>query len=134
MILNSLLNSLLLFAAYLLGALIFILDEIKKYENIANANPDPKIVYKGFWHKEKWNVLQIILWGIVAVILFPQILGGSSIALHNKEGEDIWNMPVKSALIPILIVAGWTGGRMVMAVLGKSKKELYKKVGLDDKD
>lgn len=129
----GLLNSIILFAAYLLGALIFILDLIKKYEDIANANPDPKIQYKGFWKKERWNILQIILWGVVAVILLPWFLGGHSVALHNKDGEDVWHMPVKSALIPMLIFAGWTGGRVIMNMLGKSGKELYKKVGIDDK-
>jgi len=125
-------NSLILFASYLLGAGIFIIDLIKKYEDIAAANPDPNIKYQGFWKKERWNIIQIILWGIVAVIILPWIVGGNSIALHNADGEDVWHMPVKIALTPMMIYAGWGGGRLIMKLLGKSGKELYKKVGIDD--
>lgn len=127
-------NSLLMFAAYLLGALIFILDEIKKYENIANANPDPKIVYKpvSFWRKERYNLMQMVLYGVVAVIIFPKLFGGSSFSLTKENGATLWTVPMKSALIPLMIIVGWTGGRAVLAFMGKSKKELYKKVGIED--
>jgi len=127
-------NSLILFAAYLLGALIFVLDEIKKYENIANANPDPKIQYgsKVFWKKEKYNLIQMVLYGIVAVVILPKLFGGSNFALNKEDGTQLWAVPMKSALIPIMIVIGWTGGRAVMAFMGKSKKELYRKVGIED--
>jgi hypothetical protein len=127
-------NSAILFAAYLLGALIFVLDEIKKYENIANANPNPDIQYGWplFWKKEKINVIQMFLYGVVAVIIFPMLFGGSNFALRRETGEVIWSVPMKTALIPLMIVLGWTGGRAVIAFMGKSKRELYRSVGIED--
>ena len=127
-------NYLFMYLAYLLGAAIFILDQIKKYEDIANANPDPTITYKkvNFWEKEKWNILQIILLGGVSIIILPALFGGSSFALEKSDGSTLWTVPMKAALIPIQIVVGWSGGRMILAFLGKSKAELYKKVGITD--
>lgn len=128
------LNYLLLYAAYLLGAAIFVLDEIKKYQHLASANPDPSIEYKkmDFWDKEKFNLIQMVLHGVIAVIILPSLFGGSNFALRKESGDVIWAIPMKQALVPMMIVIGWTGGRMVIAFMGKSKKELYKKAGLDD--
>ena len=127
-------NYLFMYLAYLLGAAIFILDQIKKYEDIANANPDPTITYKkgSFWEKEKWTLLQIVLLGGVSIIILPALFGGSSFALEKADGSVLWTVPMKAALIPIQIVIGWSGGRMILAFLGKSKAELYKKVGITD--
>src|SRR5712675_2126194 len=98
---QSFLNSLLSYAAYLLGALIFILDKIKNYQDI--ANPDPKIVYKkqSFWQKEKISVIQIFLYGIVSVIIIPKLFGGSTFALQKASGEIAWSVPMKAALVPL---------------------------------
>lgn len=127
-------NYLFMYLAYLLGAAIFILDQIKKYEDIANANPDPTITYKkaNFWTKEKWNIVQIVLLGAVSIIILPALFGGSSFALQKSDGSVLWTVPMKAALIPVQIVTGWSGGRMILAFLGKSKAELYKKVGITD--
>lgn len=129
-------NYLLMYAAFLLGAFIYILDEIKKYENVANANPDPNIVYKKvtFWSKEKYNLIQMALYGVVSVIILPKLFGGSTFALKNDAGTELWAVPMKAALIPIQIICGWTGGKAIMFFMGKSKKELYKKVGITDGD
>lgn len=125
---------LILYLAYLLGALIFVLDEIKKYQNIANANPDPKIVYhqSSFFKKEKINLIQMLIYGVVAVWIFPILFGGSIFTLNNSQGVQIWSIPMKTALAPILLVCGWTGGRIVIAFMGKSRSELYKKVGITE--
>lgn len=127
-------NYILMFAAYCLGATIFILDEIKKYENLAEATPDPAVTYKKktFWQKEKINIIQMVLYGIVAVIIFPMLFGGSNFSLNKEDGTTLWTVPMKTALIPLMIIVGWTGGRAVIAFMGKSKKELYKKVGIDE--
>lgn len=129
-------NSLILFAAYLLGASIFVIEEIKKYKNVANANPDPAIVFKSgnFFEKEKLNLVQMALYGIVAVIILPKLFGGSNFVLENGGGAKVWSIPMKQALVPIMIIIGWTGGAAVISLLGKSKKELYKKVGIDEID
>lgn len=122
------------YGAYILGALIFILDQVKKYEDVANANPDPDIQYKkkSFWSKEKWTILQIVLLGIVSVLTIPALFGGSTFALQKADGTTAWSVPMKAALIPIQIVIGWSGGRMILAFMGKTKGELYKKVGITD--
>ena len=122
------------YGAYILGALIFILDQVKKYEDIANANPDENIVYKkkSFWSKEKWTIIQIILLGVVSVLIVPALFGGSTFALQKADGSIAWAVPMKAALIPVQIVIGWTGGRAMLALLGKTKSELYKKVGIPE--
>ena len=122
------------YGAYLLGALILILDLVKKYEDVANANPDPNIVYKkkSFWAKERWNILQIALLGVVSVLILPAFFGGSTFALHRSTGEVAWSIPMKAALIPLQIVIGWTGGRAILAIMGKTKGELYEKVGIKE--
>ena len=123
------------YGAYILGALIFILDQVKKYEEIANANPDPNIIYhkKSFWAKEKWSIIQMALLGIVSVIMLPALFGGSTFELHRSTGELSWSVPMKAALIPLQCVVGWSGGRMILAFMGKTKEELYKKVGIEEK-
>lgn len=122
------------YGAYLLGALIFLLDQIKKYEDVANSNPDPTIVMskKSFWAKEKWTILQIILLGVVSVLIIPALFGGSTFSLQKSDGTTAWSVPMKAALIPVQIVIGWTGGRAMLALLGKTKAELYKKTGITD--
>lgn len=122
------------YGAYILGALIFILDQVKKYEDIANANPDPNVVYnkKSFWAKEKWTILQIVLLGIVSALMLPTLFGGSTFAVQKADGTIAWSVPMKAALMPIQIVVGWSGGRMILAFMGKTKGELYKKVGITE--
>jgi len=121
-------NSLLMYAAYLLGALIFILDKIKEYEKISIASPGVESTYRKmtFWNQERWNILQMILLGIVSVVMLPMLFGGSSFALHKESGEVLWQVPMKTALIPLQIVVGWTGGRAIIKFMGRSKEELYK--------
>lgn len=122
------------YGAYILGALIYLLDQVKRYEDIANANPDPTITAsrKSFWSKEKWTIIQIILLGIVSVLTIPALFGGNTFALQKADGSTAWSIPLKAALIPVQIVIGWTGGRAMLALLGKTKAELYKKVGISD--
>lgn len=122
------------YGAYILGALIFILDQVKKYEDVANANPDPTITYvkKSFWAKEKWTIIQIALLGVVSVIFLPTIFGGSTFAVQKSTGETAWSIPMKAAIIPVQVIIGWSGGRLILAFMGKTKGELYKKVGIED--
>ena len=131
---NSFLLYLAQYGAYILGALIFILDQVKKYEDVANANPNPSITYqkKSFWAKEKWTILQIILLGVVSALMLPALFGGSTFALQKSDGTTAWSVPMKAALVPVQIVVGWSGGRMILALMGKTKGELYKKVGITD--
>lgn len=131
---QSILGYIIAYAGYALGAAIFILDAIEKYYAIAQTSPDPNVVYKrdSFWHKERFNVIRIALVGIVSVILVPIMLGNGTLGFFNKEGILMMEIPIKAASLPIQIIAGYTGGRFTLAIMGKSKKELYKKIGLDE--
>lgn len=130
------LNYLIAYAGYCLGATIFILDVIKKYQLIADSNPNPNIVYNKsvFWRKEKINVIQMFLYGIISVIILPQLFGGTSFQATNSAGSVIWTVPMKAAMLPLQIIVGYSGGRMIIAFMGKSKQELYKKVGITEDD
>ena len=125
-----------MYAAYLLGSLIFILDAIEKYQNLADTSPDPNVTYKkkSFWQKERINIIRICLLGIVSIIFLPILFGNGSMNFTNSEGVTLLSVPLKAALIPLQVVIGWTGGRAILAIMGKSKKELFKKIGLDEKE
>lgn len=132
--LASVVNYLLSYAAYLLGASILILDLVERFSLMAQSNPDPNIVYKkkSFWATEKFNLIRIGLLGIVSVIFLPKVFGGSVVNISNAEGHTIYSVAMKAALIPVQVLVGWTGGKAILALLGKTKKELYKKVGIED--
>jgi hypothetical protein len=128
------LGYLIAFAGYALGAAIFILDAIEKYYAIAQTSTDPSVVYKrdSFWLKERFNLIRITLLGVVSIIIWPRILGNGTLGFFNADGVLMLDVPIKAASLPIQIITGWTGGRIILAIMGKSKKELYKKVGLDE--
>ena len=125
-----------MYAAYVLGSVIFILDAVEKYQNLADTSPDPNITYKkkSFWQKERINIIRICLLGIVSIIFLPILFGNGSITFSNSEGVALLTIPLKAALIPLQIIVGWTGGRAILSIMGKSKKELFKKIGLDEKE
>lgn len=131
---QTFLFSFLQYLAYLLGALIYILDVIEKYQKMAETSPDASITYnkKSFWKKEKFNIIRIIALGIVSIIVLPWIIGGQTFAVMKDDGTVLYSLPIKSALIPLQIVVGYTGGRGILAALGKSKKDLYKRIGIDE--
>jgi hypothetical protein len=122
------------YGAYVLGAFVYILDIIKKYRMLADASPNPAAVYssKIFWKKENINVIQIFLYGVISTIILPRLFGGSIISIQNDSGAEIYSVPMRAALIPIQIILGWTGGRLVLAAMGRSKGELYRKIGVEE--
>jgi hypothetical protein len=126
-------NSLIAYSVYLLGAALFILDVIAKYKRIAEANPNPSIAFnaKIFWRKESVNIIKILLWGIATPILIIP-LTGMSVAFHNSAGALMFTTSVKVILMPIYFIIGYSGGRATMAIAGQYKKELYDKVGIKD--
>lgn len=128
------LGYLIAFAGYALGAAIFILDAIEKYYAIAQTSTDPNVTYQkqSFWKKERFNLIRIFLLGIVSVIIWPRILGNGTLGFFNADGVLMLDVPIKAASLPIQIITGWTGGRIIIALMGKSKKELYRQVGLED--
>lgn len=133
---STTISYLLAYAAYMLGAAIYILDVIEKYRKIADASPNSAAIYsqRTFWYKEKYNVIRVALLGIISVLCIPWIISGTTIQAVNSKGVEIWEMSLKTAVIPMQIVLGYGGGRGIIAWLGKSKKELYEKAGLEVKE
>lgn len=124
-------NYLLAYGVYLLGAVLFYLDVIGKYEKIADANPNPDIVFNRriFWRKERVNIIRVILLGVATMILLIP-LGGLSVDFKNAAGGVMFNTSIKVILLPLYLVFGWSGGKATNALAGKYKEELYKKVGI----
>lgn len=129
------LNYILAYCCYLLGAALFVLDIIGRYKNIANANPNPSIIFnsKIFWQKEGVNIIKILLWGIATPILIIP-LNGINVEFHNTAGAVMFTTSVKVLLFPLDFIFGYSGGRATIAVAGVYKKELYEKVGITDTD
>lgn len=126
-------NSLIAYCVYLLGAALFMLDVVGKYKKIAEANPNPRICFnaKIFWSKESINIIKILLWGVATPILIIP-LTGMSVAFHNSAGAVMFTTSVKVILMPIYFIVGYSGGRITMSVAGQYKKELYEKVGITE--
>lgn len=127
------LNYLLAYACYLLGAALFFLDVIAKYKRVAEANPNPDIEFNAhiFWQKEWVNIIKILLLGIATMILLIP-LGGISVTFNNINGGEMFTTSVKVLFFPMYFVIGYTGGRGTLAIAGVYKKELYNKVGITD--
>ncbi len=127
------LNFVLAYAAYLLGASIFILDKIAEYKRIADAHPDTSIIFNGkiFWKKEWVNIVKILLLGFATMILLIP-LGGITIDFNNAQGQAMFTTSVKVIALPLYLVMGWSGGKGTIAVAGKYKKELYDRVGITE--
>lgn len=128
-----LINALIAYAVYLLGAGLFILDLVAKYQKIAEANPDPKIQFNArtFWRKERINIFKIFLIGVATQILVLPF-SGMSVDFINAHGDKMFNTSIKVILLPLYLVIGWGGGSATIAVAGQYKKVLYEKVGITD--
>lgn len=126
------LNYLLAYGCYFLGATIFVLDLIAKYQLMAESNPDDNITFdaKQFWHKERFNVIKVLLLGLATMILLVP-LEGISLDFVNSSGDLMFTVNAKTALLPIYLIFGWGGGRATIALAGQYKKAFYKKVGIE---
>lgn len=128
-------NFFLGYLAYLLGLSLFVLDIIAKYKQLADAHPNPSVVFNGkiFWNKEWVNIIRMLLLGVVSLILMIP-LGSITIDFSNVQGQSMFSTSAKVLSIPLYIVFGWTGGKATLGLLGKYKKELQNKTGFEDKD
>lgn len=118
------------YMAYILGVCIMTADKIAKNVKIAQASPDKAITYdaKKFFKDEKWNLVLALLLGIASVIVAPMLISGTTLQALNKEGNPVWNMPLKTAIVPLQIVIGIGGGRGILAWLGTSEKQLSRQI------
>lgn len=124
-------NSLIAYAVYILGAALFLLDVVAKYKKLAKANPNPSIVFNAhiFWQEEWVNIIKILLWGVaLPFLLIP--LTGMSVTFHNTAGADLFTVSVKLILLPLYFICGYSGGRAQIAVAGQYKKAFYEKLGI----
>lgn len=128
------LNYLFAYGAYLLGAGLFLLDVIGKYQKIADANPDKTIVFNGkvFWKKEWINIARILLLGVATMILLIP-LQGINVDFKNAAGNVMFSTSVKVILMPLYLIFGWSGGKATLALAGRYKQQLYEQVGITEK-
>lgn len=124
-------NHLLAYLVYLLGAALFLLDLVGKYKKMADSNPDTSILFNArvFWKKESINIIKILLWGVATpILLIP--LTGISVDFKNATGEVMFNTSIKVVLMPLYFILGYSGGRAQIAVAGQYKKTFYEKLGI----
>lgn len=128
------LHYLLDYGSFLLGSVLYVLGKIQEYKEMAEANPDPKIVYdrKHFIEKEFINFARILIGGVALVIFMPMLIGGASVDIKSAEGAIITNIEMKTILAPIYFLVGYSGSSGLFAIFGKYKKTLLNRVGVSD--
>lgn len=129
------LHYLLDYGAFLLGAILYLLSKVGEYQQMAEANPDPKIVYSfGNLLKKEWvNIARLLIGGIALVIFLPLLIGGATVDIKNTEGIVVTSMAMKSVLAPMYFFLGYSGNSALFALFGKYKKTLLERVGVDEK-
>lgn len=122
------------YGAFVLGAVLYALSKVQEYKDMAEANPDPKIVYSArkFIGKEIINFARLFIGGIALVIFMPMLIGGATVDIKSAEGVVITNLELKSVLIPIYFLTGYAGNSALFSLFGKYKKTLLSRVGVDD--
>lgn len=128
---SQILDFALSYACYFLGAVIFTIDLIAKYKLMAESNPDKDVVFdsKAFWKKENINVIKVLLLGVASMILLVP-LNGISMDFVNSAGDLMFTVSAKTAMLPIYLILGWSGGRGTIALAGQYKKSFYARVGI----
>jgi len=128
------LHYLLDYGAFLLGSVLYVLGKIGDYKEMAKANPDPKIVYdtKHFMNEEWINFARLIIGGVALVIFMPMLIGGANVDIKSTEGVVITNLEMKTLLAPFYFLVGYSGSSGLFAILGKYKKTLLNRVGVND--
>lgn len=122
------------YGCFLLGAVLYLLSKVGEYQHMAEANPDPKIVYSfGNLLKKEWvNIARLLIGGIALVIFLPLLIGGATVDIKNTEGAVITSMAMKSVLAPMYFFLGYSGNSALFSLFGKYKKTLLNRVGVDD--
>jgi hypothetical protein len=131
---TTILNYLLGYGAFLLGAILFILGKMNDYDQMARANPDPKVIYdrKTFFRMEAINFARLFIGGIALVIFAPMLIGGVVVDVKNSSGAVVTTLALKAALAPFYFVTAYAGNSALFAFFGKYKKAMLGGVGVDD--
>ena len=121
------------YGAFLLGASLYILGKVQEFKTMAEANPDPKIVYntKRMFQKEWINMARLLIGGVALVIFMPMLIGGTTVDIKNYSGNVITTLAMSTILTPFYFLVGYAGLSGLLAVFGKYKKTLLNQVGVD---
>lgn len=122
------------YALFVLGAVLYCLAKVQEYKDMAEANPDPKIIYntRRFLNKEMINFIRLFLGGIALVIMMPMLIGGTVVEIKNSEGSLLTSISLKSALMPFYFVVGLGGTSLLFSIFGRYRKTLLSRLPPED--
>lgn len=109
------------------------LGKIKEFKDMAEANPDPKIIYstKKLFSKEWINLAQLVIGGVAVIIFTPMLVGGVTVDIKNVSGQVVTTLAMQTMLMPFYFFIGYSGNSAMFAYFGKYKKTLLNQVGVD---
>lgn len=121
------------YGSFLLGAFLYMLGKIEEFKQMAEANPDPKVVYdlKHLIYKEWVNFTRLLVGGVALIIFLPMLIGGATVDLKSVEGAVITTISLEALLRPFYFFIGYSGLSALLSVFGKYKKTLLNRVGVD---
>lgn len=122
------------YGAFLLGSILCILGTIEDYKKMAEANPDPKIVYdaKHLLNKEWTNLARLLIGGVALVLFLPSLVGGTTVDIKNVSGNVVTTLKMATVLTPMYFLVGYSGVNGLLAIFGKYKNTFMKQVGVDN--
>lgn len=122
------------YGAFLVGAILYLLGKAQDFKQMAKANPDPKINYstKNMLADEWINIVRLLLGGAALVVFAPMLVGNGTVDVKATSGAVIATMALKSVLVPLYFFVGYGGNSVLFNVLGRYKKTLLNRVGVDD--
>lgn len=122
------------YGSFLLGALLYILGKIQEFKEMAEANPNPKVVHntRTMFHKEWINMARLLIGGVALVLFLPMLIGGATVDIKNVEGQTITTLALETILIPFYFFIGYSGNSALFSLFGVYKKTLLNRVGVGD--
>lgn len=122
------------YGSFLLGALLYILGKIQDFKEMAEANPNPSVVFntKHMFGKEWINYVRLLIGGVALVIFMPMLIGGATVDIKNTDGQTIATVAMGTLLIPFYFFIGYSGNSALFSLFGKYKKTLLNRVGVQD--
>jgi hypothetical protein len=121
------------YGAFLLGSILCILGTIEDYKKMADANPDPKIVYDAnhFLHKEWINLARLLIGGVAIILFMPMLVGGTTVDIKNSSGNVVTTLTMATVLTPFYFLVGYSGVNGLLAIFGKYKNTFMKQAGVE---
>lgn len=122
------------YGSFLLGAVLYILGKVQEFKEMADSNPDPKVIYgTGRMLSKEWvNLTRLLIGGVALVIFMPMLIGGTTVDIKNTSGNVVTTLTMATVLTPFYFLVGYAGLSGLLAVFGKYKKTLLHQVGVDD--